>query len=369
MAFSEEVKRDIANIIRISSKYDMRKPENVDRIIDYSLRNNLMGSSVGQEYINRLNEISNGSLSNKKCIFCKANESADGVVCNECFDKFSAGKLKIFGENEIDEIAKEANSKNTSADPSLENGLKVFCQECGEELHSNVCAKCNTKRGEGYNYCGCCGNKVPLPEIKQKPRKSYDIVNTIRSLNKKVFVGIAAGIVLLIALILGVVILSNKSGNKQGDFAVKKTNSEGFAEAYETSLEDYLLEIGYPETDAQVFQDNEANDDINRYRISIAGNNVGGIYIKEEDKRVNSLIVMSPMDAEGTSMLMIPAVKAVNPGMSSKEASSILIETITIYNNDMQSGGNGSAKNVAEKYSYMYGISDGIYMLRIDSVK
>lgn len=358
MALSEQVKKDIAKIIRISSEYDMKKPENAGKIIDYSLMNNLMSSEIGHDYINRLTEISNGNASEDTCIFCKTKKSADGVICSECFDKFSSGKVKMYEDN-------KAESENDSDD--IGKGLKVFCQECGEELHSNICSKCKTKRGEGYNYCGCCGNKVPLPEIVKTEKSNNSIAKGRKKINKKIVVAAVIGVLVLIALATGILLINNKPKVKKGNFAENKIRNDEFAEIYQIKLQDYLQEIGTEDVEVQVIPEGTSSDEINRYRIILDGNNAGGMYIKEEDNRVNSLIVMSPMDAEGTSVLMIPAVEAVNPGMDSKAAASILIDTIGIFNKDMQNGGDSSTKNKVDKYSYMYGISDGVYMLRIDS--
>lgn len=93
---SVEQKQDIVNILRFSSQYEMGIPENSKKIFAYIKSKGIMTSPIGKLYVQRIAKISTGTeAKNCMCMFCNKKKSVDGVICNDCMEKFSGGKLKI----------------------------------------------------------------------------------------------------------------------------------------------------------------------------------------------------------------------------------------------------------------------------------
>ncbi len=99
MANDEQVnqqKLDMANILKFSARIDMNNKSNVNKVINYITLKNMMISTVGKKYVQRLTDISKGkSTEELNCIFCNKNLSADGIICESCMERYSGGRLKI----------------------------------------------------------------------------------------------------------------------------------------------------------------------------------------------------------------------------------------------------------------------------------
>ncbi len=89
-------KLDIVNILKLSAKYDISKAENAKIVTQYVQKNNMMTSSFGKQYVQRLMTISGGTAAGEcTCLFCKTSKAVDGILCENCMSKFSGGKLQI----------------------------------------------------------------------------------------------------------------------------------------------------------------------------------------------------------------------------------------------------------------------------------
>lgn len=89
-------KLDMANILKLSARFDMNNKSNVNKVINYISSKNMMTSTVGKKYVQRLTDISKGkSTEELNCIFCNKNLSADGIICESCMERYSGGRLKI----------------------------------------------------------------------------------------------------------------------------------------------------------------------------------------------------------------------------------------------------------------------------------
>lgn len=171
-------KTDVVLMLQLSSKYDLKDLATAKKVQAYVSKQERMQSSFGKIYKNRLNEIVNEQCSSDQlCLLCKKEKSEDGIICSECMDKYSGGKLRVFSQKEI------SNTKLRNAYTETSPETKVFCRSCGAELHGSVCEKCGAKRGEGYDFCSCCGNKVPIPDINTSNPDSK--VNSPQSSDKK----------------------------------------------------------------------------------------------------------------------------------------------------------------------------------------
>ena len=89
-------KQDMVNIIKYSSQYEIGNPANAKIILKFVNSKGMMTSSIGKTYIKRLEDISDGvDIGRCSCVFCKTNMSVDGIICEECEEKYSGGRLHV----------------------------------------------------------------------------------------------------------------------------------------------------------------------------------------------------------------------------------------------------------------------------------
>ena len=97
MATKEELIKEINTVLAICSKYDMKNPEHVNKVLDFLSQKNYFLTDVGDRYIKRLKELKSGSA-DKKCFICKKNDSYDGAVCEACMNRFSNGNTTFYSK-------------------------------------------------------------------------------------------------------------------------------------------------------------------------------------------------------------------------------------------------------------------------------
>ncbi len=89
-------KQDLINILKISAQNEMSNPETARKVLRYVREKNMMTSSYGKMYLQRLAQISTGTDPRScTCMICRKNPSADGIVCDDCENKYSGGKLHV----------------------------------------------------------------------------------------------------------------------------------------------------------------------------------------------------------------------------------------------------------------------------------
>lgn len=89
-------KQDLANILKLSAQNEVSNPEIARKVLRYVKSNNMMTSTYGKAYIQRLAQITTGTKPQTcTCLFCKKNKAVDGILCDECMTKYSGGKLII----------------------------------------------------------------------------------------------------------------------------------------------------------------------------------------------------------------------------------------------------------------------------------
>lgn len=141
----ENAKRDIATIIKLSNQFDYSNKKADKQILKMIEQKDILKSAYGHRYIHRLEDIINGGKFDDICIICEANTATNQVVCDKCM---------------------------TNSLHKMNKGKPRFCRWCGASMYENdkECPVCNKSADDGYEYCACCGNKVPLPPAKKESK-------------------------------------------------------------------------------------------------------------------------------------------------------------------------------------------------------
>lgn len=93
---------DISIIVLLSSRTDMSKTVAAKKCLDYFDKNKVLVSTLGKHFLARLNQISNGNISDT-CIICNDNKSFDGVLCEKCMSQYSHGKMKFYNKKALEQ--------------------------------------------------------------------------------------------------------------------------------------------------------------------------------------------------------------------------------------------------------------------------
>lgn len=208
MPSKEDLLNDINIIVLASSKQDMSLPSNAKKFSNYFEQKKSFKTNVGQQYLERLNLIS--ELSHPEtCFICKKNEAYDCVLCESCMQKYSRGQKSFYKKADdftaLDNLFNEPNEK----------GIKSKVTHTGNNIGSNAAI-------DGRTYKD---NK----EEKKKNSKTSGLA--VAALIFTVFI-----ITCPVGFILAIMDLSIKDGRKHGvstcAFAISAFFLVGFIAAY-----------------------------------------------------------------------------------------------------------------------------------------
>lgn len=300
-----------------------------------------------------------------------------------------------------------------------------YCQECGAKLQYDVCIVCGTPKGEGSNYCGCCGAKrrreepeeIPAPvkeetpeetlekapdkepEKKSEPKQEQqsslvadleaeqnyqaEIIKELTSRNekpkkafefKKRYIIIA---VVVLGLIIGIVHgLAGKGGSGSGTGKAVTESSSGspedrYAERCKEEYSAYITEVSKGKTNFTVGLtfDEEMDFDkgkYNKYTITFEGEEEGNLYVHSDGKEVTDVLAVTGKGGDAATVLQVAAAKAADPGLTSNDALSTVYAAMNKFNEDMENGGTEVSKEKKNGYSYTFATADGIITLSIE---
>lgn len=300
-----------------------------------------------------------------------------------------------------------------------------YCQECGAKLQYDVCIVCGTPKGEGNNYCGCCGarrrpeepEEIPAPvkeetpeetlekapdkepEKKSEPKQEQqssliadleaeqnyqaEIIKELTSRNekpkkafefKKRYIIIA---VVVLGLIIGIVHgLAGKGGSGSGTGKAVTESSSGspedrYAERCKEEYSAYITEVSKGKTNFTVGLtfDEEMDFDkgkYNKYTITFEGEEEGNLYVHSDGKEVTEVLAVTGKGGDAATVLQVAAAKAADPGLTSNDALSTVYAAMNKFNEDMENGGTEVSKEKKNGYSYTFATADGIITLSIE---
>ncbi|MCR5024613.1 MAG: zinc ribbon domain-containing protein [Lachnospiraceae bacterium] len=297
-----------------------------------------------------------------------------------------------------------------------------YCQECGAKLQYDVCIVCGTPKGEGSNYCGCCGAKrrieeepeeIPAPEKEEAPEKVPDkepekkpepkqeqpgslvsdleaeqnyqaeIIKELTSRNekpkktfefKKRYIVIAVAVLaLLIGIING---LTGKGRSGSGSRkSVTESNSgspeDQYAERCKEEYSAYITEVSKGKTNFTVGLtfDGEMDFDkgkYNKYTITFEDEEEGNLYVHSDGKEVTDVLAVTGKGGDAATVLQVAAAKAADPSLTSNEALSTVYAAMNKFNEDMESGRTEVTKEKKGDFKYTFATADGIITLSIE---
>ncbi|MBR5992538.1 MAG: hypothetical protein IK018_01910 [Lachnospiraceae bacterium] len=118
----EKLKKELRLILSISEKYNLCDDRVVKKLNELLKAKNDFSTSLGKKYMAHLLDVENGS-SSKNCFICNKEHATDRVICNSCMQKYSGGKMHIFGQ-EIENIATHIDDKMAKADAETVKEIK-----------------------------------------------------------------------------------------------------------------------------------------------------------------------------------------------------------------------------------------------------
>ncbi len=101
MATKEELIHDINIVTLISSKQDMSLPSNAEKFLKYLEQKQSFKTGIGQQYLERLKQIAERSNPDT-CFVCKKNNAYDGILCENCMQKYTRGTKDFYKKPEQD---------------------------------------------------------------------------------------------------------------------------------------------------------------------------------------------------------------------------------------------------------------------------
>ena len=297
-----------------------------------------------------------------------------------------------------------------------------YCQECGAKLQYDVCIVCGTPKGEGSNYCGCCGAKrrieeepeeIPAPEKEEAPEKVPDkdpekkpepkqeqpgslvsdleaeqnyqaeIIKELTSRNekpkkgfefKKRYIIIAVAVLALLIGIINGLTGKGRSGSGSGK-SVTESNSgspeDQYAERCKEEYSAYITEVSKGKTNFTVGLTFDGEMDIdkgkyNKYTITFEDEEEGNLYVHSDGKEVTDVLAVTGKGGDAATVLQVAAAKAADPSLTSNEALSTVYAAMNKFNEDMESGGTEVTKEKKGDFKYTFATADGIITLSIE---
>ena len=306
------------------------------------------------------------------------------------------------------------------ASPAVAEDLG-YCQECGAKLQYDVCIVCGTPKGEGNNFCGCCGAKrrqeepeeisAPVkeempekapdkePEKKPEPKQAQpgslvadleaeqnyqaEIIKELTSRNekpKKAFEFKKRYIIIAVAVLAVLIgIISAVTGKKDSGSGSKRSTVESgegspedqYAERCKEEYSAYITEVSKGKTNFTVGLtfDEEMHFDkgtYNKYTITFEGEEEGNLYVHSDGKEITDVLAVTGKGGDAATVLQVAAAKAADPSLTSNEALSTVYAAMNKFNEDMENGGSEVTKEKKGDYKYTFATADGIITLSIE---
>lgn len=150
----KDSKKDILMIMKLASELDLRNAAYVNKVNMLAESKGVLQTKYGKIFLERINQ---GITETTTCMFCNSLKPDNGIICNRCMNT----------------IKNNLNPGEHKASAKQEEQKRIYCRTCGKEVSSaeSICNYCHKRADEGYEYCACCGNKVPLPKFSKKNKK------------------------------------------------------------------------------------------------------------------------------------------------------------------------------------------------------
>ncbi|MCM1136206.1 MAG: hypothetical protein NC400_11615 [Clostridium sp.] len=86
---SEDKRKDIALILKINQTFNLTRTAEAKKVYTYVQTKKPFRTQIGAVFQTRLQRLANGGGRDFPCLFCKAENAPNGVICQDCIDKLT----------------------------------------------------------------------------------------------------------------------------------------------------------------------------------------------------------------------------------------------------------------------------------------
>lgn len=116
----ENAKRDVMQILKLSCKYDHRDLNTVKKLLVLRQKKDILQSSFGKRYLQRLEEIAEKREHNGRCVICCKNVAKNSVVCEMCVEKLLPTTTRVEPESMEKRSDKASNPGNEAIKSTIQ---------------------------------------------------------------------------------------------------------------------------------------------------------------------------------------------------------------------------------------------------------
>ena len=357
MATKEELARDVNIVTTFSSKYNLKKPALVEKLIPFLAEKKPFTTQVGTWYIERLNQIKSGTA-DSTCFLCKKNESHDGILCDACMSKYTNGKKSFYVKKEATPTTQSADGSITTEDTNKKEQQKTTTDMLKDKI-SDVSGKVQSRlqeddvqraKAEITAKMNAAGEKAKQfakdndlegkAEVAKEKAKGAGgkLKNWWKARKKwqKILIVSGVGLIILGAAFSGGDEEKTSVNNDTGVAQIASSSSsaldeKSFLKEYEKTLIAEASAASSADLDYNVSYEfwNES-DGIRRYKLYFLDEVVGVIQFGSAADALSVSINTSDKD-QLSALLWIAEMKTLCPSVSSKDADSFIA---SIYGKD-----------------------------------
>ena len=125
----ELMKNDIIMVTKISLQIDYSNRTKVKDIYDALTEREILKTSIGNNYLKRLEKIYHGEEPNHTCVICDQESGDNPIICKKCLSKIQivrneteSGKEEVFQTEDRKNLQEEANK-------GIEKGMKLLNEQ------------------------------------------------------------------------------------------------------------------------------------------------------------------------------------------------------------------------------------------------
>lgn len=125
----ELMKNDIIMVTKISLQIDYSNRTKVKEIYDALTEREILKTSIGNNYLKRLEKIYHGEEPNHTCVICDQESGNNPIICKKCLSKIQivrneteSGKEEVFQTEDRKNLQEEANK-------GIEKGMKLLNEQ------------------------------------------------------------------------------------------------------------------------------------------------------------------------------------------------------------------------------------------------
>ena len=350
MATKEELARDVNIVTTFSSKYNLKNPAQVEKLVSFLTEKKPFTTQVGIWYIERLNQIKSGTA-DSTCFLCKRNESHDGILCDACMSKYTNGKKSFYEKKDATPTTQSAGGSIKTEDTNKVEQSKTTTDMLTEKISdvsgkvqsrlqeddvqkakAEITAKMNAAGEKAKQFAKDNDLEGKAEVVKEKAKGAGgNIKNWWKARKKwqKIFIASCVGLIILGAAFSGgdeeKSTVNNGTGVTQtASDPSSALDEKSFLQAYEKTLIAEASAASSTDLDYNVSYEfwNES-EGFRRYKLYFLDEFVGVIQFGSAADALAVSINTADKD-QLSALLWIAEMKTLCPSVSSKDADSFI---------------------------------------------